>query len=92
MPTAARLRGRRPSEARAPPILLALTADQRRTVLAALADVARREREHAAVMLTWGGPAMRAAAADKRRFAEECEGAAAAIRAGMGGAALNGQE
>jgi hypothetical protein len=52
-------------------------------VLAALADVARREREHAAVMLTWGGPAMAAAAADKRRFAAECEGAAAAIRAEM---------
>jgi hypothetical protein len=83
MPTAARLRGQRPSEARAPPV--PLTSDQRRTVLAALADVARREREHAAVMLTWGGPAMASAAADKRRFAEECEGAAAVVRAGMGG-------
>jgi hypothetical protein len=84
MPTAARLAGRRPSEARAPPAPVPLTSDQRRTVLAALADVARWEREHAAVMLTWGGPAMRAAAADKRRFAEECE-AAAVVRTAMTG-------
>jgi hypothetical protein len=67
-----------------PDVAVCLSGEQARTVLAALADVARREREWAALLRVPGRFVGEEAVRAKEAFAAECDGAAGVIGAAVG--------